>query len=244
MTAVFIINVTVLLWALMLLYLWRTSIWPLSDKFVLAIPTIIFYKRYIDDIFLVFKGDEQQLLATLQHLNTILNGISLTHNYSQSHVDFLDITIFKDYNKPANIDIRSPSYRFGYRTFQKQLNKYLYLPKQSIHPASTITGFIHGELLRYRKTNSNTSDFKKKPAIHSLHGYYNVDTISSFSRCAWTTSTYRLINWIQITSPSLRFCRSAYKHSERTTNQKACERSHLQQQRLQWHLSFSSSSMR
>ena len=44
-------------------------------------------------------------------------------------------------------------------TFQKPLNKYLYIPFESFHPASNKRVFIKGELMRYARNSSNFTTF-------------------------------------------------------------------------------------
>ncbi|MFN9978937.1 MAG: hypothetical protein ACK53Y_03430, partial [bacterium] len=45
------------------------------------------------------------------------------------------------------------------KTFQKQLNLYLYIPPLSRIPSSCFKGLITGKLLRYWNQNSSQNDF-------------------------------------------------------------------------------------
>ena len=44
-------------------------------------------------------------------------------------------------------------------TYQKMMNKYLYLPFTSHHPRHVFSGIIVGELIRYVVTNTHESDY-------------------------------------------------------------------------------------
>jgi hypothetical protein len=46
-------------------------------------------------------------------------------------------------------------------TYQKAMNKYLYLPYPSHHPQHVFSGIIKGELIRYVKTNTYEKDYLK-----------------------------------------------------------------------------------
>ena len=65
------------------------------------------------------------------------------------YLSFLDLLLFKD---PANNTLQ-------YSTFQKPLNKYLYIPYESFHPASNKKAFIKGELMRYARNSSTFRSF-------------------------------------------------------------------------------------
>jgi hypothetical protein len=101
------------------------------------------YKRYIDDVGLIFTGTESELKDFITYSNSITPGINFTAVYSKDSLDILDITF---YNKNNIIE---------FKTYQKEINRYLYIPPFSNHPPSTIKGFIKGELTRYTRTNSN-----------------------------------------------------------------------------------------
>ena len=46
-----------------------------------------------------------------------------------------------------------------FSTFQKPLNKYLYIPLESFHPSSNKKAFIKGELMRYARNSSSFNSF-------------------------------------------------------------------------------------
>lgn len=105
------------------------------------------YSRFIDDIFFVFEGSRDELNVFIQFIKNLIDGIDVTHQISQSNVDFLDLNIFI---KNGHISVR---------THQKSLNRYLYLPPSSFHPKSSFKGWIKAELIRYARTNTDIADF-------------------------------------------------------------------------------------
>lgn len=110
----------------------------------------LFYGRYIDDIFFVFKGTELQLKSFLDSFDThrVYNDkLKITWTYSQDSIEFLDLVI---HSKPGKLQLS---------THQKALNKYLYIPFSSYHPKDNKIGFIKAELIRYIRNSSTYSAF-------------------------------------------------------------------------------------
>ena len=107
------------------------------------------YKRFIDDIIVVWTGPRDLLLEFINALNTKDDRIKITFDISDSSIPFLDLLLFKDREKNT----------IQFCTFQKPLNKYLYIPFESFHPASNKRAFIKGELMRYARNSSNFTTF-------------------------------------------------------------------------------------
>jgi len=103
------------------------------------------YCRFIDDVALVFKGTEDELDALYQQANQLHPGLTFTIVKDRESLDVLDVTFYND----------SEQTTLQYRTYQKPINKFLYIPYFSHHPLAVLRGFVLGELLRYRRTNSN-----------------------------------------------------------------------------------------
>lgn len=112
---------------------------------------ITLYKRFIDDIFVIWAGPHENLLEFLHAINTKDERIKITYEISESKISFLDLLLFKD----------SASKMLQYSTFQKPLNKYLYIPYESFHPASNKKAFIKGELMRYARNSSKFHSFSE-----------------------------------------------------------------------------------
>ena len=54
---------------------------------------ILRWRRFIDDIIMVYTGSEEQLLQFIQTLQTVDNSLKFTYTVSNEKVDFLDLTV-------------------------------------------------------------------------------------------------------------------------------------------------------
>lgn len=110
---------------------------------------LILYKRFIDDILAIWDGPKDTLLEFLDALNSKTDRIKLTYYISNSSISFLDLFLYRDIS--SNV--------LHFSTFQKPLNKYLYIPFESFHPSSNKKAFIKGELMRYARNSSSFASF-------------------------------------------------------------------------------------
>jgi hypothetical protein len=111
-----------------------------------------YYKRYIDDIFGIFEGTITEFNTLINEIKRIVNPLQVTYQIHAETIDFLDISIFKTKNEEGN-------YQLHTKVYQKPHNTYQYVPFLSNHPASTKSGFIKGELIRYRRICSRDIDY-------------------------------------------------------------------------------------
>ena len=109
------------------------------------------YRRFIDDIFAIWDGPKDVLLEFLDALNSKTDRIKLTYCISDCSISLLDLFLYRD--------ISSSVLQFS--TFQKPLNKYLYIPFESFHPSSNKKAFIKGELMRYARNSSSFKSFSE-----------------------------------------------------------------------------------
>ena len=110
---------------------------------------LIFYKRYIDDIFFVWKHDSANPNAFADFQTDLSAQCKLewiTENLSNK-VDFLDLSISIDEG------------RFTFKTFQKAMNLYLYIPSHSAHTPGLLKSLIYGLVTTYHRQNSLHADF-------------------------------------------------------------------------------------
>ena len=61
--------------------------------------------RFIDDIFMIWKGDTNRLEEFIDHLSNAAPCINFTHEISKSQVYFLDTTITKNKNSDVETDV-------------------------------------------------------------------------------------------------------------------------------------------
>ncbi len=87
---------------------------------------ILIWKRFINDIFLIWTGDTTDFLT---HINSIHSTIKFTSDISLVEITFLDVVIYKGINFQTKgiLDLRTI----------KRTNKELYVHAKSYHPPST-----------------------------------------------------------------------------------------------------------
>jgi hypothetical protein len=127
---------------------------------------LLLYKRYIDDIIIIFKGTDLEVEECKCSFNNMHQKIKLTWIVDQQSTTFLDLIIYKGGRYPNKLD---------YKVHQKQLNNYLYLPWSSSHPANTKKGIILSETQRYVRNCSTFKEYfivKKKFAYRLLRRGY------------------------------------------------------------------------
>ena len=135
--------------------MWATLYYYYHER-VLLLPKyktthLRYYKRFIDNMFGIWRWDG--ITAWNEFCNDVDNFGVLTwdirnQDRTPSHqVNFLDITI-----SIKNRKIET-------RTFQKELNLYLYLPPTSSHSPGCIKGTIYSLVGRYFTQNTHREDY-------------------------------------------------------------------------------------
>ena len=56
------------------------------------------WRRYIDDIFMVWAHREDKLEDFINHIYSLHSTIKFIHEFSKSHISFLDVTVSLDNN--------------------------------------------------------------------------------------------------------------------------------------------------
>ena len=78
-------------------------------------PPIHWY-RFIDDIWSIFRGTENELLEYLKYLNLLNTNLKFTATYSKDHVEFLDVVTYRLNHQNIATDL-----------YSKPTNSYTYL---------------------------------------------------------------------------------------------------------------------
>lgn len=107
-----------------------------------------YYKRFIDDSFGIFNGTIEEFDLIINSLNELIYPMRITYVIDKNSIDFLDLTIFRNQFNQIN-----------FKTYQKALNRYSYIPFHSHCPMHLKKGWIIGELIRYVRTNTTTQDY-------------------------------------------------------------------------------------
>ena len=123
-----------------------------ENEFVPTFPNLLFYCRYIDDVFGIWQtlpdhadAPEWMWLTTTMPYHDLkweLNPLSLS-------VEFLDMTI--------SIDGQSITTTL----FEKAMNLYQFIPPHSAHPPGVLTGTVFGNIIRIYLLCSNQEDIER-----------------------------------------------------------------------------------
>jgi hypothetical protein len=116
---------------------------------------LLLYKRFIDDIFYIFYGTDEEALAFQQFLQDMCPFIDLTFESSLESCNFLDITVYKgrQFNRHNRLATRI------FRKFPK-FNGYPY--PSDFQPENYQYGWIKGEHIRLIRTCSDKAIFDKE----------------------------------------------------------------------------------
>ena len=127
------------------------------------------YHRYLDDGVVIFDSNRSKVEKVLQEWNSRIPGISFTWEIfdmelAPSPLAFLDL----------QFGILHRTLRF--QTHQKQLNSYLYIPSDSMHPASVKASLVKTELIRHIRCCSTEEAFVNMRELFwhrlRLRGYF------------------------------------------------------------------------
>ncbi|MCP3929589.1 MAG: hypothetical protein GY705_10855, partial [Bacteroidetes bacterium] len=157
-----------------------------EDKYVYPYgDNIIFWKRFIDDIFCLFQGTEDQILAFIDFLNSWDDKIQFTANYSQKEVPFLDILV-KIENNQLTTDL-----------YVKPTDSHNYLKFDSAHPAKCKQSIPYSQFLRVRRICSKLTDYDrhiKDMSTHFIRRGYPIDLLCPAAIKARRVDRNSLIN--------------------------------------------------
>ena len=110
---------------------------------------ILLWKRYIDDVFMMINGSEEQCKELVNWLNTIMPGvIKFKYEYSKTNIEFLDL------------EIRIENGRIETNLFVKPTNLQLFLDYYSNHPQHCKEGIVFSQAIRVIERCSKPEDMK------------------------------------------------------------------------------------
>jgi hypothetical protein len=96
----------------------------------------LLFKRFLDDLFLVFRNMTEAKIF-IANYNKLHPNIKLDTIYSKNSVDFLNFTVFKGHNFSATGSLDT-------KVFAKRFNPFMYLPFSSAHAAHQKKAFVKG----------------------------------------------------------------------------------------------------
>ena len=147
---------------------------PIINEFRLH---IMLYKRYIDDILLIWLGSSAELCRFRARFGTANDHIKLEWQGTPSSVDATDPARFNRHQHRKvdflDLDIQavtcSGSSEFAFRLYRKPGNAYAYLPYGSYHARHVFRGWLKAELLRLLTHSSNPSVWLEECRIFYAH---------------------------------------------------------------------------
>ncbi|KAL8581298.1 hypothetical protein ACOMHN_028324 [Nucella lapillus] len=112
------------------------------------VPILIeIWKRFIDDIFILWTGSEEELLQFFEFINGYHPTIKFTMNHSTNSLPFLDVLISLK-NGYLHTDLSS-----------KPTDTHAYLHNTSCHPQHLVNNIPYAQFLRIRRLCSDTATF-------------------------------------------------------------------------------------
>ena len=118
----------------------------------------LLWKRFIDDIFVIWPHGYEKLQLFIHHLNTCMTSIKLEAETSRDEVHFLDVTIKLQ-----------PDGTISTTLYTKPTDSHNYVNYRSCHLKSCKNGIPYGQFLRLRRICSSDKDFIKESKWLAFH---------------------------------------------------------------------------
>ena len=107
-----------------------------------------FFKRFIDDIFLIWPHGEDTLYDFITMINSHHSTIKITEEHSSTQIPFLDTLVYKEHNRLLT------------KVYHKKTDQKQYLHYKSSHPKNQKDAVPYGLLIRARRICTKDADFK------------------------------------------------------------------------------------
>ena len=125
-----------------------------ENSFLFANPTynynVVFYGRYVDDTFMVYKGTNRQIDKLHNYLNGINNKIQFTlENEVGGRLHFLDLTVTKDF----------VTKKLCFNIFRKPTMTDAVIHASSFHPISQKLAAFHSMIHRLLSIPLSIKDY-------------------------------------------------------------------------------------
>ena len=135
----------------------------------------LLWKRFIDDMFVIWQYSQEDLKEFVSHLNTRMQSIKFEADTSTVSVNFLDVTIIID-----------PEGNINTTLYTKPTDSHNYINYQFCHQKACKNEIPYGQFLRLRRICSDEDDFISKSKVMAYHfhnaGYPNKLIQESFER--------------------------------------------------------------
>ena len=115
--------------------------------------SLIYYRRYIDDIILLWEGTWASLEQFLNGLDYNDYGLRFTATSSLVSINYLDLNLFKSGNRVST------------RTYFKSTDRNAFVPVNSCHHPKWLSTIPKGQYMRIRRNCDTTTDFQSQSLI-------------------------------------------------------------------------------
>ena len=120
-----------------------------EDQFVYTYtPAPKVWKRFIDDIFVIWTHGQESLNDFVHYLNNCLPSIKFEAETSTSHIHFLDVTVSINEQHQLQTDL-----------YTKPTDSHNYLNYKSAHPRHCRDGIPYSQFLRLKRICSTQETF-------------------------------------------------------------------------------------
>lgn len=147
--------------------------------------TPLLWKRFIDDIFLVWTHGEETFQSFTQHLNSFHPTIKFEVTHSTNSVNFLDTTIYI-----------TPQHTLQTTLYIKPTDRMPLLHNTSHHPNTCKKGLIYSQMLRYRRIITDDKEFEQKAQNLRValigRGYKDKDILPHIAKASQFTQSQLL----------------------------------------------------
>ena len=109
----------------------------------------LLYLRFIDDIFMLWKGTEEELKEFIKRINEAHPSIKFDVNYSYTEVNFLDTLV----KITSNNELVTTLYR-------KPTDRNTFIHRKSYHPPATKKSIPYSQALRLSRICSKDEDYQ------------------------------------------------------------------------------------
>ena len=117
-------------------------------------PTVLeFWFRFIDDIWGIFRGTEEELNTFVEYCNSFHETINFTVEYLKNLIKFLDVTTYQENRIKATL-------------FVKPTDSHSYLDFSSCHPQTIKSSIPWSQFLRMRRNCTEWTEIS-----NILHNY-------------------------------------------------------------------------
>lgn len=115
------------------------------------------YCRFLDDIFFIWSAGIEELKKFEAYLNTLIPDIEISFEFSHTHINFLDTTVYIHNNTLQT------------RVYFKPTDTHQLLHTSSYHPKHTFHGILKSQFIRFKRLSSTFTDYNNTCNI--LHSY-------------------------------------------------------------------------